>query len=174
MIMTGPMRRLLATAGLASSLILSAAPALAAQKDIDFLKDYLGSWRGRGTLTGANVETVACKLTMSNGNSDKINYSGRCVLAGSNLSISGTIAYIDDKQRYEAIMTSNASFTGVAVGHKQGSGVVFNLQERDKDEGKELAISAVISLLNGGVDVNFHVVDVASGDVIDARVPFIR
>ncbi len=40
-------------------------------------------------------------------------------------------------------MTSNATFTGIAVGQKSGKGLVFNLKERDQDEeGKELDISA--------------------------------
>jgi hypothetical protein len=149
-----------------------ASPAFAAQADIDLLKSYLGSWKGRGVLTGAESETVVCRLSLSEGNGEKINYSGRCVLAGSNLSIKGTIAYIDASRRYEAVMTSNASFTGVAVGRQQGGGVVFNLQERDTSDGQDMAITAGIALTDGTIKVDFRVVDTKTGRVIKANVPF--
>jgi hypothetical protein len=151
-----------------------ATPALAAQADIDLLKSYLGSWKGRGVLTGADSETVVCRLTLSEGNGEKINYSGRCTLAGSNLAIKGTLAYIDASRRYEAVMTSNASFTGVAVGRKQGGGVVFNLQERDTSDGQDVAITAGIALTGGTIKVDFRVVDTKSGQVIKANIPFAK
>jgi len=173
---SGPTRRALTAAGLVVSMAVSSAPAFAAQADIDFLKDYLGDWRGRGTLTGANTETVVCKLNLSSGNDTKINYAGRCVLAGSNLAINGTLAYIDAKRRYEAVMTSNAAFTGTAIGRKQGNGVVFNLRQREKDDAdkQDLDITAGISLLNGRISVDFRVVEVKSGGTITATVPFSR
>jgi hypothetical protein len=149
-----------------------ASPALAAKADIDLLKSYLGSWRGRGVLTGADSETVVCKLSLSEGNQEKINYSGRCTLAGSNLAINGTLAYIDASRRYEAVMTSNASFTGVAVGKKQGDGVIFNLQERDTSDGQDMQITAGIALTGGTIKVDFRVVDTQSGQVIKANIPF--
>jgi len=166
---------LAAFAGLLLALGIGA-PKIAAQADIALLQDYLGDWRGRGKLSGANTETVVCKLNLSNGNDTKINYAGRCAIAGTNLSINGTLAYIDEKRRYEAIMTSNAAFTGVAIGRKQGNGVVFNLKEREKDEAKQqdMTITAGIALLNGAIDVEFRVVDEKTGDIITAKVPFAK
>ena len=171
-----PLTRAIALAGLLAAGGLATAPAaFAAPADIALLKSYIGDWRGRGTLTGANSETVVCKLSLSQGNQDKVNYNGRCTLAGTQLSVAGTIAYVDANKRYEAAMSSNATFTGVAVGQKRGGGLVFNLRERDKDEeGKPVNISAQISLTNNAINVNFDVVYVENGDSLRAEVPFTR
>ena len=65
--------------------------------------------------------------------------------------------------------------TGIAVGQKRGSGLVFNLRERDQDEeGKELNISAQIQLNGEAIQVVFEVVYVESGDSLRAEVPFSR
>jgi hypothetical protein len=72
-------------------------------------------------------------------------------------------------------MSSNATFTGIAVGQKRGGGLVFNLRERDQDEeGKELNITAQISLKDDAIQVVFEVVYVESGDSLRAEVPFSR
>ncbi|UXN72994.1 hypothetical protein N8D56_18345 [Devosia sp. A8/3-2] len=106
----------------------AALPAHAAPADVSLLKSYIGDWRGRGTVTGANSETVVCRLSLKPGNQDKVNYTGRCTVAGSQLSMNGTIAYVEASKRYEAAMTSNVAFTGIAVGQKRGGGLIFNLQ----------------------------------------------
>ena len=151
----------------------AAAPAMAAPEDVALLQSYVGDWRGRGVLIGANTETVVCRLSLTQGNQDKVNYSGRCSLAGTQLSVAGTMAYVEANKRYEAAMSSNATFTGIAVGQKRGDGLVFNLRERDEDEeGKDLTISAQISLRDEAIDVVFEVVYVDSGDSLRAEVPF--
>ena len=171
----GTLTRAAALAGLLFSSAIAIVPAQAAPADIALLKSYIGEWRGRGTLYGASEESVVCRLSLSEGNQDKVNYSGRCALAGTNLSVAGTLAYVDASRRFEAAMTSNATFTGIAVGQKRGSGLVFNLRERDQDEeGKDLNISAQIHLNGNGIDVVFEVVYVESGDSLRAEVPFSR
>lgn len=154
-----------------------ATPALGAPADVALIKSYIGDWRGRGVLTGENSETVICRLTLSEGNKDKVNYSGRCALAGNNLTIAGTIAYIDASARYEAAMTSNASFNGNAVGEKRNGGIVFNLRERDKEEGadgKNVTITAQITLKAGDIKVNFDVTYDETGQSVHAEVPFTK
>lgn len=169
----GPLSRSIAVAGLVATSMMAAAPAFAAKADIELLNSYLGNWKGRGILVGAESETVVCRLNLTPGNEDKVNYSGRCAMAGTNISVNGTLAYIDAKKRYEAAMTSNVTFTGVAVGRKQGDGVVFNLKERETDEeGNDMTITAVIALLNKKISVEFQVLFNASGDVLKASVPF--
>lgn len=171
----GPLSRAAALAGLLLSAGFTAAPALAGPAEVTLLKSYIGEWRGRGTLVGASTESVVCRLSLSQGNADKVNYSGRCTLAGTNLSVAGTIAYVDDSRRYEAAMTSNATFSGIAVGQKRGGGLVFNLRDRTPDEeGKEMNISAQIALNNDAISVAFEVVYVESGDSLRADVPFTR
>jgi hypothetical protein len=168
----GAVMRSVGLAGVLVSAGAVATPVLAAQADIDFLQAYMGSWKGRGVLVGADTETVVCRMKLSSGNEQKINYSGKCTLAGSNLSINGTLAYVDANKRYEAVMTSNANFTGVAVGKKQGDGVVFNLKERDTSDGNDMAITAGIALQGGAINVDFRVVETKSGKVIKATIPF--
>lgn len=158
---------ILATGGLA------AAPVAAAPADVALLKEYLGSWKGRGTMTGANTETVVCRLELSEGNQDKVNYSGRCTMAGTNVTITGTLAYIEQNRRYEAIMTSNATFQGTAVGRKQGNGIVFNLRESGEDEeGNPMTITAGIALQGGRINVDFNILFNETGDSMRAQVPF--
>lgn len=173
MINFGHLSRAVAVAGLLAA--SAVAPAFAAPADVALLQSYIGDWRGRGVLIGANTETVVCRMSLTQGNQDKVNYSGRCTLAGTQLSVAGTMAYVEANKRFEAAMTSNATFTGVAVGQKRGSGLVFNLRERDKDEkGKDLSITAQITLKDDSIQVTFEVVYVESGDSLRAEVPFSR
>lgn len=169
----GPLSRCVALAGLLVSMGAAATPAFAAPADVALLKSYIGEWRGRGTLTGADTETVVCRLSLKAGNGDKVNYSGRCTLAGTNLAINGTLAYVEASRRFEAAMTSNATFSGIAVGQKRGNGLAFNLRERDQDEeGKEMGISANITLSADAINVSFEVVYIATGESMRAQVPF--
>ena len=168
----GPLARTLAGAGLAFA-VVGAAPAVAAPADVALLQSYIGDWSGRGTVTGERSEAVVCRLKVSTGNSDKVNYSGRCTIAGKVLSINGTLAYVEAQRRFEAAMTSNAAFSGIAVGQQRGKGLLFNLRERDADEaGKPYDISADIALDQDAISVGFSVVYVETGDSIRASVPF--
>src|ERR1700733_11980619 len=98
----GPLSRAMLLGGVLSC--AGALPAMAAPADVALLKTYLGTWTGKGTLSGAQTEPVSCKLSLTSGNSDKVNYTGRCSIAGQQLSITGTIAYVDTAHRYEAVM----------------------------------------------------------------------
>lgn len=171
MIPFGPLSRALALAGIVLSSAVATAPAFAGPTEVALLQSYIGEWRGRGVLIGANKETVVCRLSLSKGNTDKVNYNGKCTLAGTQLSINGTIAYIEATKRYEAAMTTNATFKGTAIGQKRGTGLVFNLREREADEeGKDITISAQIHLSKDEVDVSFSAVYVENGDSLRAEV----
>lgn len=175
MTLFGPLSRSLALTGLLLCGGLAVTPAFAAPADVALIKSYIGDWRGRGVVTGENSETVVCRLKLSAGNDDKVNYSGRCAIAGNNLTLAGTIAYIDASSRYEAAMTSNAMFNGLAVGEKRNGGIVFNLRERDREEGpngKDVTITAQIILKSGDIHVNFEVTYDETGQSIRAEVPF--
>jgi hypothetical protein len=162
-----------AAAAAAMSVGVWAAPAMAGPQEVALLQSYIGEWRGRGTMIGANQETVVCRLSLTQGNQDKVNYSGRCTIAGNTLSINGTLAYVDAARRYEAAMTTNAQFSGIAVGQRRGNGVVFNLRERERDEGRDLTINAQIALNNSAINVQFQVV-YDTGENLSATVPFSR
>ena len=171
----GPLARALAVAGLMLSALLAQAPALAGTAEVELLQSYIGSWKGRGIVTGAEQETVICRMTIDKGNQDKVNYRGRCAMAGTTVSVNGTLAYIDASRRYEAAMTTNAGFSGIAVGQSTGGGVVFNLRERVADEdGKPLTVTAAITLTGARIMVDFSVVFNETGQSLAAKVPFTK
>ncbi|MGC4077443.1 MAG: hypothetical protein QM702_10500 [Rubrivivax sp.] len=174
----GPLPRIAALAGLLVAVPFAASvPAYAAAADVALIKSYVGSWKGRGQLIGAETEFVVCRLSLNEGNNDKVNYSGRCSLAGTSLAVNGTIAYNDSTNRFEAAMTSNVTFSGLAIGKRQGDGIVFNLKEKDKDDaGNDLTVNAAITLKGKGsaIQVDFDVVFNATGDTLKASVPFTK
>jgi hypothetical protein len=163
-----------AIAGAVVAVGLMSAPVHAGPEENAFLQAFVGEWRGRGTLVGASEETVVCRLSLSPGNQDKVNYSGRCTIAGNTLSINGTLAYIDASRRYEAAMTTNATFSGLAVGQRRGNQVIFNLREREQDEGRDMTINAQIALNSSAISVQFSVVYDETGESLSASVPFSR
>jgi hypothetical protein len=148
------------------------APAFAGPAEIALLKSYEGNWRGRGTVVGSDTETVTCRMSLTPGNQSKVNYAGRCALAGTDLAINGTLAYVDSSQRYEGAMTSNINFSGVAVGRKEGNGIVFNLKSRGMSDNANVEVTAGIILTPGVITVKFNAVDVNTGKVLNATVPF--
>ena len=167
---------LAAVAGLLLAWMALAVPARAGQAEVDLLQSYAGSWRGSAVLTGgAEPEKFSCRMMITKGKEGRIHYAGRCALAGLNLSVAGTIAYIDAAGRYEAAMTTNATFSGTAIGTRQGDSVVFNLRERDtNDEGTDMTITSRVVLRGGGITVDFDVLFHDSGDTMKASVPFER
>ena len=147
-------------------------PALAGP--VELLESYVGDWKGTGALVGGqNPEPFKCRLGISKGNLNKINYAGRCSLVDMTLSVSGTIAYDDKAQRYQAAMSSNAGFTGVAVGRITGDTVSFDLREKQVDRGgNDVRIGSRILLDGGSITVDFEVEFNNSGQVLTASVPF--
>ena len=167
-----PLVRIAAIAGLIVATGVAVAPAFAGPAEVALLKSYEGSWKGKGQVVGADTETVTCRMQLSPGNDDKVNYSGRCALAGANLSINGTLAYIDTNQRYEGAMTSNVNFSGVAIGQKVGNGIVFNLKERGTLQDTNTVIAAGITLSPGAITVKFEATDSVSGKSVSSLIPF--
>jgi len=115
-------------------------------------------------------------MALSEGNGGKLNYTGRCSLGGAQLSVTGTIAYVDDHHRYEAVMNSGVGgFRGVAIGQKQGDSIVFDLHQRaDDDAGNDISIAAKVVLSGTTMSVDFHAVFNDTGDKIDANIPFTK
>lgn len=154
----------------------TATPALAAQAELELLSSYVGDWRGEGALVGGDRnEPFRCRLGVSEGNLLKINYTGRCTLVNATLSISGTIAYNDAKGQYEAVMSSNAGYTGLAIGRQSSGTISFDLREQQKDRaGGDVRIGARIVLIDDRITVDFEVEFNNSGEVLKASVPFAR
>lgn len=152
------------------------APTQAGAKELALLSSYIGNWRGEGVMTGGDSpEPFKCRLTIAKGNAAKINYAGRCTLVNANISISGTIAYNDSARRYEAAMSSNAGFTGLAIGMIHNEEISFDLKERQKDRaGSDVRIGSRIELANDNITVNFEIEFNDSGQVLTSSVPFKR
>jgi len=174
MTLFGPLSRatVLGAVLVASTLL----PAFAATPEMTVLSTYIGTWSGKGTLKGDQKEDVTCKMELVKGNGDKINYNGRCSLAGAQIAIYGTIAWIADKNHYEAAMTSGiGGFNGVAIGQRHGSDVAFDLQQRANDnEGNDVSISAKVLLSGPAITVDFHAVFNKTGYKVDASIPFAK
>ena len=170
-------RRHLAAA-LAAMLALgtAAVPVSAGQAELDRLVSYIGNWSGSGVLVGGeSPEPFRCRLTIAKGNQLKINYSGRCSLINMNLSVSGTIAFDDAARRYQAAMSSNAGFTGLAVGQIEGDRISFDLAEKQVDRGgNDVRIGSRIELVGDAINIDFEVEFNNSGSVLTAEVPFSR
>lgn len=154
----------------------AAMPASAGPAEVDLLNSYIGKWSGGGVLVGGdNPESFRCRLTIAKGNQSKINYSGRCSLVNMNLSVSGTIAYDDQNQRYQAAMSSNAGFTGLAIGRMHDNRISFDLTEKQRDRGgNNVRIGSRIHLANDAIQVDFEVEFNDSGKLMTAAVPFQR
>ena len=159
---------------LAQSVFLGVLPASAGETELAVLTSYIGSWQGEGALVGGDKpEPFRCRLSIAKGNDTKVTYTGRCSLVSANLSISGTIAFNDARRQYEAAMSSNAGFTGLAIGRLQGQTITFDLREQQRDRsGSDVRIGSQIILVDGNITVNFEVEFNDSGDVLHASVPF--
>lgn len=169
------LRAMMAVAAIMLSSLL-AAPAQSGEAELDLLTSYIGNWAGAGVLLGGKApESFRCRLTIAKGNQAKINYSGRCTLINMNLSVGGTIAFDDASQRYQAVMSSNAGFTGLAVGRQQGDRISFDLTEKQKDRGgNDVRIGSRIQLNGRAITVDFEVEFNNSGEILTASVPFSR
>ena len=169
------LRGLLAIAALAL-FGLTAAPVQAGQAELELLSSYVGNWSGAGVMVGGEApETFKCRMTVAKGNQAKINYSGRCSLVNMNLSVSGTIGFDDAIKRYQAAMSSNAGYTGLAIGKIDGEQIACNLSEKQTDRGGNVVrIGSKILLVNDKITVDFEIEFNNSGQVLTASVPFAR
>ena len=171
--MFGPLTRaVLVGAAMVASTTL---PAFAGP-EMDLLKTYIGTWKGTGTVSGAQAQPVTCRMALTKGNGDKLNYNGRCSVAGAQLAVYGSIAWVEAKHHFEASMTSGiGGFNGEAVGQRSGSNIVFDLQQRANDnEGNDITISAKVVLSGSTMGVDFHATFNKSGDKVDAKIPFTK
>jgi len=151
--------------------------ALAGPTEVALLSQYIGEWSGASVLQGGDKpEPFTCRLTVSKGNQAKINYTGRCTLVNMNLSVTGTIAYDDPTRTYQAVMSSNAGYKGLAVGRVQGDKITFDLSEKQSDRaGRPVRLGASITLQGADtITVAYQVEFNDSGTVLTATVPFAK
>lgn len=143
---------------------------------MDLLSSYVGDWKGQGVMVGGEQpEAFRCRMQVQKGNQAKVNFAGRCTLVNFSLSVSGTIAYSDKARHYEATMSSNAGFSGVAVGRIAGEQISFDLAEKQIDKGgNDVRIGSKVSLVADTINIDFEIEFNNSGQVLTAKVPFRR
>lgn len=158
----------------AAGVVLLAAPSRAGEAESAVLRAYIGSWSGSSILHGGDQpEAFSCRLKVTQGRLVKINYAGRCSLVNMNLSVSGTIYFNDEANRYEATMRSNVGMSAGAVGVKRGGSIVFRLSERQSDRvGTPIEINSVLELSGRQITVDFTVELNRSGQTLTTTVPF--
>jgi hypothetical protein len=173
--MTKGFRSFAAAATIAVS-SLAMAPAMAGPAEMDLLSGYVGNWKGNGVMVGGQQpEPFRCRMQVQKGNQAKVNFAGRCTLVNFNLSVSGTIAFNDKSRRYEAAMSSNAGFSGVAAGRIIGDTITFDLAEKQIDKGgNDMRIGSKVSLVADTINIDFEIEFNNSGNVLTAKVPFQR
>lgn len=172
-----PFSRHLVAIGAVAAGLAAATPVSADPAPLALLSNYIGEWSGSSSLVGgAQPEPFSCRLTINKGNGFKINYAGRCTLTSMNLSVTGTIAFDDATQTYQAIMGSNAGYKGVAVGRIKGDTITFDLSEKESDRaGNAVKLGAQIVLAGANsITVNYQVEFNDSGNVLTASVPFAK
>lgn len=169
----GPLAKAVALVGII--LGLAAVPSFAGDAENQLLDEFIGEWRGNGQMTGARTDPVTCRLTMTSANQAKVNFVGRCSFAGAQLGVRGTVGFIDASNRYEASMTATpGSYKGRAVGRKVGNSIVFDLKDRNVDNGSAYDIASSMILKDSKINVTFKVTFVDSGESISAQIPFER
>jgi hypothetical protein len=163
--------------GIAALGLAAAGPAIAGPAELALLSGYIGEWSGSSALVGGDKpEPFSCRLTINKGNQSKINYAGRCTLVSMNLSVTGTIAFDDATKTYQAVMSSNAGYKGLAVGRVSGGTITFDLAQEEADRaGNAVRLGARIILIGSeSITVDYEVEFNQSGQVLTAKVPFAR
>jgi len=147
---------------LVAALALGAPPALAGKAETAFMGKLVGTYAGKGTLSGSRTGTFDCTLTMK-AKGDGISYRGKCdVEEFGSQSFSGDITYNDKAGRYEA--TSPTGTT--TVGSKSGSSISFTTKFRGMASG-----TSVMKMVAGKITVDTTIKDPeAKGGTIKSHI----
>ncbi len=84
----------------------------------------------------------------------------------------GTVAMWKKNRRYEAVMSSNTSFSGVAVGRRSGKNLNFSLLNVKSESDDAFDIGVGLQLRNGKIFVKFDILHKESGGKSVANIPF--
>ncbi len=145
------------------------AQSFAGQAEADLLRSHAGTFTGQGQLIGETRADVTCNLTVEASSSQKLRYSGRCVLGGERVPLSGSISYSDANQRYEA----SARGLGTVAGSVRGNGVTFTMGRSYRQNGQRGTFAVTFVLSGGSISLEFNVADQANG-AFRATVPLSR
>ena len=117
-----------------------AAPALSRQGDLDLLQSYVGDWQGRGTL-GVNDkhESVKCSLAVTSSEPTRVQFNGRCALAGGTITLKGTMGYFEERNQFEAVLNSEwPSPRTDRHRRRAASGIVFTIRPKDPETNTDI------------------------------------
>ena len=173
MTLRSPLASLPALGLLAASFLALIGPALAGPADVALLKSYVGNYAGKGVMTGTSAQPVSCRLMLRPGEGDKVNYSGRCEVAGASFSLSGIMAYVAAKNHFEAAMTSSGG-SGVAIGQKRDGGVVFTSKQVMTTQGHTGTVTSTLALAGGTLRVDFSMLEDKTGTTTTGTIPFTK
>jgi len=155
--------------GLTAAFAAPAPQSFAGPAETAFLQQYVGSYTGRGELRGGRTtESVSCRLNLQSG-TQRFRYTGRCVLAGETVPLSGTISYSEERGGFVASGTG----LGTVVGQKRGNGVAFTLGRDYRQKGQRGSANITFTLSGGAVAIDFAINDEQNG-VLRAAVPLRR
>ncbi len=142
----------------AAALVLSPLPVLAGASEDAFLARLVGTWSGKGTLTGAETGTIDCKSTIRN-RSDGINFSVQCDVPEFGAQrFSGAVSYNDAEGRYEAKSAGGE----VTIGTKSGNAVIFTAKMKGMATGTSVMKLTTTRIV---VDTNVKRPGVSSGEI---------
>jgi hypothetical protein len=160
-------KNLIRAAALAAILLpAAAAPALAGPNETAFLQRLVGTWNGKGKISGEEGGNVTCRLTIK-ATGERLNFNGRCALPGGSgsQSFSGRISY-DDKQ---GVFVSSSQGKSVA-GKKSGNNLTFVTNMSDM-RGKG---SSTMVMSPSSIKVQFKITQSRSGEVNQGSIPFTK
>jgi hypothetical protein len=156
-------------------MLLLAAPSAAVADGYAALLSYEGRFSGSGTAVYENGATdrVDCRLGLEAGARGRMYLRDTaCTVAGTRITLQGVMAFVPDG-RYEAAVTSNAGFSGGAVGTGDASGIRFTIDDGRIGDGS-LALSATFVLAGDAVGVEMAITSNVSGAVTRVTVPMGR
>jgi hypothetical protein len=156
--------RLIAIAALALVCVPVATPAFAGPNETAFLERLIGTWRGKGKITGAEAGNLTCRLTVKPAG-ERLNFNGRCAMSGgsSAQSFSGSIRYNEAKGVFES--SSNGR---TVAGKKSGSSLVFTTTHKDMRG----TVTSTLTMSPSAFKMQFKMTESKSGDTSQGSIPF--
>lgn len=157
----------LRAAALALLLVPAAsAPAFAGPNETAFMERLVGTWNGKGEISGAEAGVVTCRLTIRS-TGERLNFQGRCAYSGGSMSqsISGRISYDDARGVY----VSSSGGQSVA-GKKSGNNLTFTSTQRNVRG----SVTSTMTLSPSSLKVQFKVTEARSGDTSQGTIPFTK
>ena len=161
-----PAKNVFCAALVAAALVpVAIAPALAGPNETAFLQRLVGTWNGKGAITGGENGNLTCRLTIKPAG-ERLSFNGRCAFSGGGSiaqSFSGRIGFNEKKGVFES-----SSQGTIVAGKKSGNNLTFASTISDmRGQG-----TTTMTLSPGGIKVQFKVTNSRSGETSQGSIPF--